>query len=80
MLPSKSARLLIAHLQLLEPADSVALISYDLRLPKESNRHSTHEDKTEDEGDSQVGFTNLTPKSATNPFHGGVLLVPCCSY
>jgi hypothetical protein len=62
---SEFNKLLTAKLHGFKPANSVTLLSDDLRLPDEANRHEAHEEDTN--GKSQIcvrltGWQTQTPK------------------
>ena len=67
---SGQAAISIAELDVLEPADGIALVGDDLCLPDKGDRHGTHDQEAEDKSDHDVRLVNLAPKDAAHPFHG----------
>src|SRR5260370_22439191 len=61
---------LTAKLELLEPLDSFALVSNDLRLPDKSNGQKAHGNNAKDENEADIGFVSGKVENAAKPSHG----------
>jgi hypothetical protein len=65
-----SGELLTHEFQSFQPADDVALVRDNLRLPDEGERHQPHCEGAESEHEAHMRFGRWNVKHATDPSHG----------
>src|SRR5690348_11509733 len=68
--PVSARRRLAAEFDLFEPANRLALVGNNLRLPDERDGHDAHDQEAEDKSGPDIRLANLNSKIAANPFHG----------